>query len=408
MIQRFNWFQLISVGLGAAFSVATLPAQQRADLIEAARTEKEAHLTPEAPPRPERVLVRIEESKPYTLLTGEMGGFGIGFGAIVPGSGFAIGPHFKRFDLLRGQLTFTAEARLAANQSLVGSLGLSLPHLFRDRASLEFTTVHRNVSEMPYYGPGPDSRKSGRSDYRLEDTTVELRPGIHPFKGLRAGLVGSFLAVNIGPGHSSNYISTDRQFAPSVTPGIDRQTNFWRGGGFVEYDWRDRDSGATSGGRYSAQYVRYLDRDSLGYSFLRLDLDAAQYLPLFNRSRVIALHGSSSLTTTSGNERVPFYLQPTLGGPDSLRGYRMYRFYGDNSVTVNGEYRWELSPIADMVAFIDAGKVFNRWERWNLHGLESDVGFGFRLKARGRSVFHFDTGFSHEGFQIWFRANNLF
>lgn len=30
---------------------------------------------------------------------------------------------------------------------------------------------------MPYYGPGPDSQKSGRSDYRMEDTNVELRPG---------------------------------------------------------------------------------------------------------------------------------------------------------------------------------------------------------------------------------------
>jgi outer membrane protein assembly factor BamA len=273
---------------------------------------------------------------------------------------------------------------------------------------VDLSIVHRDISEMPYYGAGPDSEKSGRSDYRLEDTNLELRPSVGVYKGLRTGLVGSYLAVNVGQGHSSRYISTDQQFGAATTPGIDRQTNFLRGGGFVEYDWRDRASSPTRGGKYSAQYVRYLDRDAGAYSFLRLDLDATQYIPFFNRTRVIAVHGASSFTTTNDTQRVPFYVQPTLGGPDTLRGYRINRFYGDNSVMVNAEYRWELSPVLDMAAFVDAGKVFDRWEQWNLHQLESDVGFGLRVKGRSRTAFSIDTGFSHEGFQIWFRANNLF
>jgi outer membrane protein assembly factor BamA len=268
--------------------------------------------------------------------------------------------------------------------------------------------VHRNVSEMPYYGSGPDSQKTGRSDFRLEDTNLELRPSIRVFRRVRAGAIGSYLAVNVGEGHSTRYISADRQYSPAVAPGIDRQTNFLRGGGFVEYDWRDRPSNSTSGGKYLAQYVRYLDRDLGNSSFFRLDLDASQYIPLINRTKVIVLHGASSLTSTGSTQRVPFYLQPTLGGPDTLRGYRAYRFYGDNSVLVNAEYRWELSPILQMVAFADGGKVFNRWEQWNLHAMESDVGFGLRVKNRSKIAFSFDTGFSHEGFQIWFRVNNMF
>ena len=159
---------------------------------------------------------------------------------------------------------------------------------------------------------------------------------------------------------------------------------------------------------YSAQYVRYLDRDLRSFSFFRLDLDATHYIPVFNATRVFALHGSSSLTNTGGTQRVPFYLQPTLGGSNTLRGYRPFRFYGDNSVMVNAEYRWELSPILDMVAFAEGGKVFNRWEQWNLHHLESDVGFGMRLKNRSKVVVSLETGFSHEGFQLWFRVNNMF
>jgi outer membrane protein assembly factor BamA len=291
----------------------------------------------------------------------------------------------------------------------MGGLQLSAPHLINDHAFVSFITQHRNISEMPYYGSGPDSRKTGRSNYRQEDTNVDVRPGVRIFKGFSASLIGSYMAENIGPGRSSTYISSEKQFDPDAAPGIDRQTNFWRGGGLIEYDWRDRASGPTSGGRYAAQYTRYLDRNLGSYSFLRLDLDASQYIPMFNHTRVIALHGASSLTTAGNGQRVPFYLQPTLGGASTLRGFRSNRFYGDNSVMVNAEYRWFCSPILDMVAFGDGGKVFNRWEGWNLHNLQSDVGFGLRVKGRsGVPGFGIDTGFSHEGFQIWFHVNNIF
>jgi outer membrane protein assembly factor BamA len=305
-----------------------------------------------------------------------------------------------------GSLILRADARVAVNQSYGGRVEISVPRLFSDRTFATFSAQHRNVSEMPYYGPGPDSTKTGRSNYRLEDTNLEFRPGVRVFKGLSAGFIGSYLGVNTGPGQATTYISTEEQYGTAASPGIDRQTNFWRGGGFVEYDWRDQISYPSSGGKYSAQYVRYLDRNLGAYSFLRLDLDASQYIPVFNRTRVFALHGSSSLTTAGNGQVVPFYVQPTLGGSNTLRGYRFNRFYGDNSVMVNGEYRWFCSPTLDMAVFADAGKVFQHWEQWNLHNLESDVGFSLRFKGRaGQPAFSLDTGFSHEGFQIWFRVN---
>jgi outer membrane protein assembly factor BamA len=382
-------------------------AQSRTDLIQSARTEKEANLMPWAKPKAERVIVRTQNSLPYRLLTGEAHGFAVSLGNMVPGSGFAIGPTYTK-PMRDGKLILRLDARAAINESYSGRLDIAVPRLFSDRGFATFSTQHRNFTEMPYYGPGPDSSKTGRANYRLEDTNVELRPGIRVFKGLRAGLIGSYHAVNTGPGQATLFISAEEQFSPSAAPGIDRQTNFWRGGGFVEYDWRDQTSYPASGGRYSAQYVRYLDKNLGAYSFLRLDLDASQYIPLFNRTRVVALHGSSSLTTAGNGQLVPFYLQPTLGGSNTLRGYRFNRFYGDNSVMVNGEYRWFCSPALDMAVFADAGKVFQRWEQWNLHNLESDVGFSVRFKARsGRPAVSLDTGFSHEGFQIWFRVNTL-
>jgi len=75
---------------------------------------------------------------------------------------------------------------------------------------------------------------------------------------------------------------------------------------------------------------------------------------------------------------------------------------------VNAEYRWEITPTASLMAFVDAGRVFDRWAQWNLHNAESDVGFGFAFRTETKVAFRIDTGFSHEGVQVWFRANNLF
>jgi hypothetical protein len=398
----------LAAALGCILAAGAARAQLRSDLIESERAEKEARLTPETPPKAERRLVWAENSLAYKLLSGGVQGFGISVGPIAASNGFALGPMYRRTDLLDGRLTFSAAARVSTNESYLGRVDVGLPSLLGGRAFTDFLAIHRNISEMAYYGPGADSEKTGRSNFRLEDTNLELRPGFRPMRGMRVGAIGSYLMVNVGPGHASQYISTEQQFGSGVAHGIDKQANFLRGGGFVEFDWRDSASKPTSGGRYFAQYVRFLDRDSTNSSFFRLDLAATQHVSLFNRTRVITIRAASSLTDTRSSQRVPFYLQPTLGGSDSLRGYRPWRFYGDNSMLVSGEHRWELSPILDLVAFADSGKVFDRWSQWNLHSLESDVGFGFRLRYRTNTLFSFDTGFSHEGFQIWFRASNLF
>jgi outer membrane protein assembly factor BamA len=399
--------QLCVVWIGL-YGIAYAQPQSRSELIDSARAEKETVLTPERPPKAERRLVDFQQSRPFRMLTGGGDGFGIAYGGILPGWAFAIGPRYQRNDLWGGNLTARAEVRAAINKSYLARVDLALPHLFNDRMFLNFSATHRDISEMPYYGSGPDSRKTGRSNYRMEDTNAELRPGVRIFRGLEAGAIGSFLAVNVGPGKSSQYISSERQFSPAAAPGIDRQTSFWRGGGMVSFDWRDSASSPTSGGKYTAQYVRYLATDLGQYSFLRLDLDASQYVPVFNATHIIALHGASSLTSTGSNQSVPFYLQPTLGGPDTLRGYRVNRFYGDNSTMLSAEYRWDASRLLQMVAFADGGKVFNRWEQWNFHNLQSDVGFGLRFRGRNRIACSLETGFSHEGFQIWFRVNNGF
>jgi len=205
----------------------------------------------------------------------------------------------------------------------------------------------------------------------------------------------------VGPGTDSRYASAEQVYTPAQAPGIDVQQNFSRIGTFAQYDWRDNPAGARRGGNYFAQFSDYR-------KFSRLDLEAQQFVPVLNERRVFVLRAKTTLTFHDSREPVPFYMQPSLGGSDDLRGFRPYRFRDDNLFLMNGEYRWEIFSGLDMALFADAGKVFAHRSDWDLHNLESDAGFGFRFNARNRTFLRLDVGFSHEGFQVWVKFGNIF
>jgi hypothetical protein len=378
----------------------------RTDEIESARAKKEQKLSSPRDPGLERAIGGIQGSWAYRFLT-STDGLGLGFGEMIPGAGFSTGPRYSK-TLLDGRLRLTGYLRSSTKRYYTGGIQGSLTHLWNGHAALDFSADHFDYPQMPYYGPGSESRKTGRSDYRLEKTETQIHPALRPVKGLTLGLLGGFQAINVGPGTASEYISSDHQYTPAQAPGIEQQTDYLTGGGFVQFDWRDRPGDPTEGGKYRAEYTKFSDLDAGRYSFYQLNLDASEYIPFFNGKRVIALHGRTSLSDTRNSQQIPFYMQPTLGGADDLRGYRPFRFYDDNSVLVQAEYRWEASGVVELALFADGGNVFHDWSQWNLRHLETDYGFGIRFKGDTGVHFRLDTGVSHEGFQIWFRVNNPF
>ena len=105
---------------------------------------------------------------------------------------------------------------------------------------------------------------------------------------------------------------------------------------------------------------------------------------------------------------MPFYLQPVLGDSHDLRGYARFRFRDNNSVALSGEYRWEVMPGFDMALFVDAGRVFAKPGDLSLNNLRYTGGFGFRFKTRDAVVMRVDTGFSREGFTLWFKFSDVY
>ncbi len=383
-------------------------ASSRAGEIEAARREKMKQVHAEEPSRAEQALIYFERHKVVERITSGIAGFRVKLGGLVSGGGFAVGPEYLRRDLAGGNLIFRTAAQASIRKYQRFDLQFTAPHFARNKLFFDFLSVHHNYPAIDYYGPGPDSKRSSRTDFRLEDTPIDGAIGVQPLPHLKLGVTGGYLFVNVGPGGDSRFASADRVFNPAQAPGIDRQSNFVRYGVFAQIDYRDRPGEPRRGENYAAQFDRYVDQ-SLGlHSFERLHLELAQYIPFFNERRVIALHGKSVLTNADAGNTVPFYLQPVLGGSEDLRGFRAFRFYDNNLIVVNGEYRWEVFSGLEMALFADAGKVFPRRSEWNFHRLEADGGVGWRFHVANNVFLRIDLGFSHEGGQVWVKFGDIF
>ena len=380
----------------------------RAAEIRAARAQRAQHMVPEEPTLIERTLDFAEDTKILERISLGVSGFRPKLGGLVTGSGFALGPEYLRSDLARGEIIFRGAAQSSFKGYRKFDLQFTVPGFAGDHLFLDLYSAHRNYPGINYYGPGPDSQKNSRSNFRLEDTSFDATFGVKPAAHLRIGASAGYMLLNVGPGADSRFISTDKIFTPAETPGIGQQDNFLRHGAFAQYDYRDNPGGPRSGGNYIVQYSRYLDRTLGRHDFQRLDLHFQQYIPFFNKRRVIALRGKSILTFEEAGQQVPFYFQPVLGGSDDLRGFRPFRFYDDNLIVVNAEYRWETFSGLDMALFVDAGKVFPRQAQWNFKDVEGSLGFGLRFNVRNNVFLRLDVGFSHEGFQVWVKFNNIF
>ena len=59
--------------------------------------------------------------------------------------------------------------------------------------------------------------------------------------------------------------------------------------------------------------------DALG--FRQVDYEAIQHIPILRESWVISLHGLAKTTWAKGDQQIPFYMLPSVGGGDDLRGF---------------------------------------------------------------------------------------
>jgi hypothetical protein len=397
--------------IGIAFTPTTVLLAQaqetRAAEIEQKRDAKVANPTPDKKDKVERAFDYIDDNHILERLTVGYRGWNLRWGGLPAGSGFGLGPEYRLRNETWGS-NLKVGAQLSTKLYQKYYVGWRLPKLASDHLALEFNSAHRNYTEVDYFGPGPNSSDDTRTNYRLEDTAVDASVGVKPVKYLKLGGSAGYIWVNVGPGQSDRFPSSDQVFTPAVTPGIDVQTNFLRYGPYIQVDYLDKPEVATNGGLYTFQFTWYRDRVLQLHNFRRLDAEIQQYFGFFNKTHVLAIRGKTTMTDSDTGLPIPFYMQPTIGGSEDLRGFRPFRFYDDNSLVLNAEYRWHVVSLLDMALFADGGKVFPHRGQLNFSNLEGDGGIGFRFKIRNQQFLRLDLAKSREGFRVWVKFNDVF
>jgi len=376
----------------------------RAEAIAAARAEKVAELWPE---RQNAMVDVVDGMVERGLKEGLDSGKGANGPQIVLGGmrdaqGLSVGMGYRRSDLFRERLGYRGTARGTIRGAYMLDFELDFSGLRTERTSVNWYTKFEHSPEIDYFGAGNATSKDTRSSFRYDDFSSDFNAAFKPVRNLSVGVTGGYFHAHTAQSGEDDVPAIDEAFGPLALFGFEQDTHYTRIGLFGYFDSRDSQTGARSGGLYGARYREYWDVQRGEFAFRQTEFEAQHYFPYFNKGRVVAVRGSLVLSYPKEGNAVPFYLQPTLGGSDELRGFVPYRFRDYHSANVSVEHRWYAFSFLDMALFADAGKVVRLKHDLTPTDLHYSGGMGFRFRFRSAIISRIDFAASSEGLRmIW-------
>ena len=391
-----------------SFVSSAASAQEPQTREEADRQRREQQAQDPATYKPnglERALDYAEDKAIFLL---DREGVHPKLGSLTTGSGFAYGVGFRDRDLFSNKGAVEIWAAGSIKRYWATEARLTFPRLANNHLHLEAWGSHRDYPQENFFGLGPESNRDDRSDYAIRTNHFGGRAGVRPVEHLLVGAGMEYLEPRLGAGQNDRYPDVPVLFPPSEVPGIDSRSDFIRSAAFVEVDYREPIN-ARKGGWYRFDFSHYDDRTTDQFTFNRFDADIRQFLGFLAGRRVIALRLAASTSDTEAGQTMPFFFMPTLGGNETLRGFREYRFRAPHAILAQAEYRWEIWSGLDGALFYDAGKVADQRSDLNFKDLESDYGVGFRFNTNSGVMFRVDAAFgSKDGNHLYIVVGGVF
>ena len=409
--RRFAMFLAVSsvaISIAArAQDVSSSSATPRAQAVIDAEQEKAKNLQPQEPPHGELKFDHIEKDVLGPVFN--TNGPSLKFGGLPTGGGFSLGPQYTRQGLLADHLIINTYIVGSTRKWYGGGSSIDFHDLFNGHLELKTDAAYENSASVWYFGEGPNSSKDNKTDFRREFTKTHFSALGHFFdQKLTLGYTVGGLLTHIGPGDLSGTPPTQQLFTEFDTPGLGQQSNFVTGTATVLLDFSRPGFSNPQGLQLEADDSQFFDQSGNQANFHLLQTQATYYRPLTNGMRTLVFRVRNETAFAHVPQAVPFYLQPTLGGPDDLRGYDRYRFYGNGNSLASAEYRWSISQTLEMAIFGDGGNVYERPGLIGFRDFRGDGGVGFRVKNKQATVMRFDIGFSPEGVNVWFVFNDAF
>jgi len=382
------------------------PPATRAEALDAQRAAREQHLAVETRNLIERALFFVEDKRIFERLNPPQG-FYPSAGSIARGSGFGVGLGYRRRPL-SGRLVFDTSAAVTFRVYTTVQFTASAPRLGGLPVDVQAGTRWYTYTQEDYFGLGSDTLEGDRVSFGLEGldtfTQVETRPA--GWLVVR-GRVGRH-RLDAGRGTDPRFPSVEERFSDTTAPGLMSTPTLTYAEAAAGVDTRDEPGNTRGGGLYNLSVGMYRDRQGGQADFNRVDVTAMQVIPIFDKKRGIVLHAAASRIDSIGASRVPFFFMPTVGGADSLRGYREFRFRDAAAITLNAEYRWEAFSALDLALFVDAADVGPTWRSLVGSRLKSSWGAGFRFNTNRRVFLRIDVAGGREGPRIWTALGPVF
>jgi hypothetical protein len=334
-------------------------------------------------------------------LEGDIDGWYPRLGGMTRGSGFALGPGY-RMHVFGDQVRLDVSAALSTRLYRTVDVRARWLQAWQERVDLWTEYRYENYPQEDFFGIGPDTTEDMRTSYQLHGSDIAVRGHVKPFTWLRLGGTLGYITPTVGAGRDREFPSIDEIFTDVSTPGLIEQPNFLHSEVSAEVDYRDAPGNPTGGGFYRAAYSTWDDRTLDAYNFRRFETLAIQYVPITaDRKHVASGRVGSAFVNNPPGDRVPFYALPYVGGQDTVRGLREFRFKDENAFWFGAEYRWIPIKWASGVIFADFGQVAHDWQDLT-RDLKHGFGFGVRGHTRKQTFAKLDFGFgSGEGWRTF-------
>ncbi len=423
---KYLWLFLVAVSV----DVPLQAQQSRHELLRKQRDDKRAHLVPYAPNSVEQQMVRFDKAETPTIADRNFFGLYPRVAWPARGSGAALGFRYWQPDFW-GRVDVASAAFYSWRQYQHYDIQLGLiPHKERQipqrswrgddvyelastqpgfsRIPFYMTLRYRYLPEEDFYGLGPDSELDNRTTYLQEQGRLYLTTGYQITPHFVWIINGGFQKNEIRSGKASSLPSTEDVFDDTSASGLSKPPDYARWGTQVLLDHRDEPGNPHKGFMIALAYSRFDDRSEDAFSFNRYGLDARAFVPLGSPQRVLALRAGLLVDNADRNHTVPFFMQRSLGGSHTLRGFDSFRWRGEEIMLYQAEYRWEPLPFWDLDAFVEAGAVGGPVEDLSFSNLELDWGLGTRFKTYRDVVLRFEIAFSRETTRYYIRGSTSF
>jgi outer membrane protein assembly factor BamA len=343
-------------------------------------------------------------------------------GSILPGASLSAGVGYSQPKFLNNYLGMSFDAawsirgyqlydvrlgrlRGRDHRTELAPADADLTSMFNDDSLLAFGTSmfvhwrHRIYPRVDFFGPGQGATKDGRSDFGVRGSSLDvvLQWQSNAHLGL-SGRIGT-LGLTLEPGTNHGVMDTPALYSDEQAPGLSYQPRYLTAGGAVTLDFRDRPHLTTAGTFVSVGVwhaaPREVDAPDDGWS--RFVTEVRNFQPLHGEDHVLALHGLFSTRLGDITTPTPFFLQQTLGGSKTLRGFGSYRLRGDALWSATAEYRWRAHRRVEVAPFIDVGAVASSFADLRDVGPAATPGIGLRVMSSSRVIGRADLAHGRDG-----------